>query len=416
MPPQSDSDRIVVTGIGLLTPLGIGVERNWHALRAGTSGISRIERFDPADLPTQFAGEVRGFDPAEFMDVKEIRHHDRFIQFSIAAGDLALRDAGLSKESLPANRTGVLMGSGMGGLETFVENAIAMHERGHRRVSPYFVPAIIANMASGALTIRYGTHGANYSIVSACATGAHSIGEGLRMLQRGEADVMITGGSEAVITPLGVAGFAAARALSRRNETPAQASRPFDRDRDGFVMGEGAGVLILERLAAAKARGARIYAYMAGAGYSSDGYHATAPHPDGLGAALAMQRALDDAGITAAEVQYINAHATSTELGDRAEVAAIRKVFAGNIDDVRVSSTKSMTGHLLGAAGAVEAAFAVLALYHQVLPPTINLDNIDPECELNHVRNIAEPAPVRCALSNAFGFGGTNSALVFEKY
>ncbi|RMD96948.1 MAG: beta-ketoacyl-[acyl-carrier-protein] synthase II [Calditrichaeota bacterium] len=411
------TERIVVTGIGLVTPLGMTVEENWRALMEGKSGISRIQRFDPEkyELTTQFAGEAKNFDPAKFLEKKEVRRYDRFIHFAVAASDLAMEDAGLTIEDLPRDRVGIIVGSGMGGIETFVENTINMHVYGQRKISPFFVPALIANMASGLLTIRYGTRGSNYAIVSACATGAHSIGEGYHTLKRGECDLMIVGGTEAAVTPLGIAGFSAARALSRRNEAPEKASRPFDRDRDGFVMGEGAGIMILERESSARARGARIYAYLEGIGYSSDAYHPTAPCADGAGAALAMKRAIKNAGLRPQDIDYINAHATSTELGDKAEVTAIRSVFGKWVDNVAVSSTKSMTGHLLGAAGSVEAAYAVLALYHQMLPPTINLDNVDPECELNHVANQPRPAQVNFSITNGFGFGGTNTSLVFAR-
>ncbi len=418
MKSHGNMDRVVVTGIGLITPLGCSVEDNWQALMQGRSGIARITRFDPEayDLTTHFAGEVKHFDATRFMDKKELRRYDQFVHYAIAASDLALQDAGLKPEDLPKDRTGILVGSGMGGIETFVENTILLHvEKNIRKISPFFVPAIIINMASGLLTIRYGTRGPNYAIVSACATGAHSIGEGFHSIQRGECDVMIVGGTESPITPLGIAGFAATRALSRRNEAPEKASRPFDRDRDGFVMGEGAGVLILEREAFARARGARIYCYLEGVGYSSDAYHPTAPCADGAGAALAMERAIQHAGISPGEVQYINAHATSTELGDRAEVAAIRRVFGPAADQVAVSSTKSMIGHLLGAAGSVEAAYTILAIYHQTLPPTINLEQVDPECDLNHVANVPRQTRVDFALSNAFGFGGTNTSLLFSR-
>ncbi len=411
-----ERDRIVITGMGLVTPLGLTIEENWKALLEGRSGIGPITRFDASRLTTQFAGEVKGFDPAEYMDVKEIRHYDRYLHLAIAAADKALDNAGLKPEELPRETTGILIGSGMGGMETFVENTLALREKGPRRVSPFFVPAIISNMASGVLSIRYGTRGPNYAISSACATGAHSIGEALSMIRRGMTEVMIAGGTEAAVIELGVAGFAAAKALSRRNEQPERASRPYDVDRDGFVMAEGAGVVILESAERAKARGARIWAEIVGLGYSSDAGHPTAPPVDGAGAALAMRFALRDAGRAASDIGYINAHATSTPLGDRAEAAAIRSVFAEHTMNVAVSSTKSMTGHLLGAAGAVEAAYTALALHHQMLPPTINLDRVEPECDLNHVIGKPRPAKLRYALSNAFGFGGTNAALVIGKY
>ncbi len=408
--------RVFITGMGIVTPLGTSLEENWTALMAGKSGIDKIMRFDASHLGTQFAGEVRDFDPAQHMDHKEVRHYDRYVHLAFAAADKALADAKLAPEQLPHDRTGVLIGSGMGGMETFVENTRQLLEKGARRVSPFFVPAVISNMASGLLAIRYGARGPNYAIVSACATGAHCIGAGLDMIRRGIADVMLVGGAEAAIIELGVAGFIAAKALSKRNEAPAAASRPFDRDRDGFVMGEGAGVLIIESEEHAQKRRARIWAELLGSGSSSDAFHPTAPSADGAGAALAMKNALTDAQLAKEEIGYINAHATSTQLGDRAESAAIRALFSAHTKNVAVSSTKSMTGHLLGAAGAVEAAYTVLALHHQILPPTINLHNVDPECELNHVANTPRKAAVRYALSNAFGFGGTNSAMVLGRY
>ncbi len=408
--------RVFITGMGLVTPLGLTIEENWAGLMAGKSGIDKITRFDASHLGTRIAGEVKDFDPAQHLDHKEVRHYDRYIHLAFGAADRALADAGLRAEQLPHDCTGVLVGSGMGGMETFVENTRQLLEKGARRVSPFFVPAVIGNMASGLLAIRYGARGPNYAIVSACATGAHCIGAGGDMIRRGIAEVMIVGGAEAAIIELGVAGFIAAKALSKRNDAPAEASRPFDRDRDGFVMGEGAGVLIIESEEHAKNRGARIWAELLGSGSSSDAYHPTAPSADGAGAALAMQNALADAKIPKEEIGYVNAHATSTLLGDRAEAAAMRKFFGEHIKSVAVSSTKSMTGHLLGAAGAVETAYAILALHHQTLPPTINLHHVDPECELNHVVNVPRPAAVRYALSNAFGFGGTNSAVVLGRY
>jgi 3-oxoacyl-[acyl-carrier-protein] synthase II len=408
--------RIAVTGIGLVTPLGLTIDENWHAVIEGRSGIGPITRFDASRLPTQFAGEVKGFDPSEYLDAKEVRHYDRYLHLAVAAADKAVADAGLKAEDLPRDATGILIGSGMGGMETFEENTLALHEKGPRRVSPFFVPAIIGNMASGVLAIRYGTRGPNYAIASACATGAHSIGEGVEMIRRGTVEVMIAGGSEAAVIALGIAGFAAAKALSRRNDEPQRASRPYDVDRDGFVIAEGAGVLILESVKRARARGARIWAELLGSGYSSDATHPTAPPPDGSGAALAMKMALRDAGLKPEQIGYINAHATSTPLGDRAEAAAIRSVFGDHTMNVAVSSTKSMTGHLLGAAGAVEAAYTALALHHQMLPPTINLDRVEPECELKHVIGKGRPEKFNYALSNAFGFGGTNATLVIGRY
>jgi 3-oxoacyl-[acyl-carrier-protein] synthase II len=416
MSQSSGQKRVFITGMGFVTPLGLTIEENWAALMAGKSGIEKITRFDASHLSTHIAGEVRNFDPAQYMDHKEVRHYDRYIHFAFAAADKALADSGMTAEQLPHDHTGVLVGSGMGGMETFVENTRQLIEKGARRVSPFFVPAVISNMASGLLAIRYGARGPNYAIVSACATGAHSIGAGLDMIRRDIAEVMIVGGAEAAIIELGVAGFIASKALSKRNEPPGEASRPFDRDRDGFVIGEGAGVLIIESEEHAQRRGARIWAELLGTGSSSDAYHPTAPRPDGAGAALAMKNALAEARLQKEEIGYINAHATSTPLGDHAEAAAIRSFFKEHVKDVAVSSTKSMTGHLLGAAGAVETAYTVLALHHQILPPTINLHNVDPECQLNHVALTPRKASLRYALSNAFGFGGTNSAVVLGKY
>jgi 3-oxoacyl-[acyl-carrier-protein] synthase II len=412
----SPNETVVITGIGLITPLGLTIEENWRALMEGRSGIDTIQRFDASSLPTRFAGEVRDFDASRYLDPKEVRHYDRYTHFAVAAADAALQDAGLTPGDLPAEKTGIVVGSGMGGLETFMENARILIEKGSRRVSPFFVPATITNIAAGLLAIRYGTHGANYAMVSACATGAHAIMEGMLLLRRHIMEVMIVGGSEAAITDIGIAAFAAAKALSKNNENPKTASRPFDRARDGFVMGEGAGVLILERKDRAVARGARIWAELRGAGASSDAFHITTPPENGKGAALAMQMALQDAQLTPRDIGYINAHATSTPLGDRAETTAIKSVFGEHTPNVAVSSTKSMTGHLLGAAGAVEAAYAAMALHGQLLPPTINLDDPDPECDLNHVANQPRRAPIRFALSNAFGFGGTNAVLVLGRY
>jgi 3-oxoacyl-[acyl-carrier-protein] synthase II len=410
------NDAVVITGIGLVTPLGLTLEENWQALMEGRSGIDDIQRFDASALPTRFGGEVRDFDPTQYMDAKEVRHYDRYTHFAVAAADMALADAGLRADDLPKEKTGIVVGSGMGGLETFMENARSLIEKGPRRVSPFFVPATITNIAAGLLAIRYGTNGVNYATVSACATGAHAIMDGLLLLRQGMMDVMIVGGSEAAITDIGIAAFAAAKALSKNNGNPRTASRPFDLARDGFVIGEGAGILILERKDRAMARGARIWAEVCGAGASSDAFHITTPPENGKGAAVAMRMAMNDAGLKPQDVGYINAHATSTPLGDRAETAAIKSVFGEQTANVAVSSTKSLTGHLLGAAGAVEAAYTAMALYHQKLPPTINLDNVDPACDLNHVTNEPRAVAVQHALSNGFGFGGTNAVLALGKF
>lgn len=410
------NETVVITGIGLVTPLGLTLEENWRALMEGRSGIDTIRRFDPSSLPARFGGEVKDFDPSNYMDAKEVRHYDRYTHFAVAAADMALADAKLRPSDLPKEKTGIVVGSGMGGLETFMENARSLIEKGPRRVSPFFVPATITNIAAGLLAIRYGTHGVNYATVSACATSAHAIMDGLMLLRQGVMEVMIVGGSEAAITDIGIAAFAAAKALSKNNDNPRTASRPFDLARDGFVIGEGAGILVLERKDQAQARRAHIWAEVRGAGASSDAFHITTPPEDGKGAALAMRMALEDAKLKPRDIGYINAHATSTPLGDRAETAAIQSVFGAHTPNVAVSSTKSMTGHLLGAAGVVEAAYTAMALHNQTLPPTINLDNIDPECELNHVANKQRSVSVQYALSNGFGFGGTNVVLALGKH
>jgi 3-oxoacyl-[acyl-carrier-protein] synthase II len=405
----------VVTGIGLVTPLGIGTEATWQAAIAGKSGIGPITRFDASQLPCHIAGEVKGFDAAQFMDKKEARRNDLFIQFGLAGAKLALEDSGLPIDKPLGERTGVIVGSGMGGLATLEETHITAVEKGHRRVNPFFIPSIIVNLVGGQISIKYGAAGVNYAPVSACATGNHAIGESMRHLQHGDVDVMITGGAEATITLLGIAGFTAARALSERNEEPEKASRPFDKDRDGFVAGEGAGILILEELEHARARGARIYCELTGYAATADAFHIT--QPSGDGAERAMKLTLQDAGLEPRDVQYVNAHGTSTPVGDIAEVKAIKNVFGGWAKEgLMVSSTKSMTGHLLGAAGGVEAAFSALAIHHGVIPPTINVEHQDPECDLDVVPNQAREVPIQVAMSNSFGFGGTNAVVVFQKF
>ena len=416
MTASQTSNRVVVTGMGLLTPIGNTVEENWQAILAGRSGIGPITRFDPGPYATRFAGEIKNFDVSRFLDSKEVRRNDRYVHYAVAAADEALADAALEPSTLPLERTGIIIGSGMGGLESFEHNVRALFERGPRRVSPYFVPLVIANIASGVLSIRYGTRGPNYATVSACATGAHAIGDGFDLIRMGRADVMVVGGAEAALTEIGLAGFNAARALSTRNDAPEKASRPFDAERDGFVMAEGAGVLILESLEHARARGARIRAELLGIGMSSDAFHITAPPKDGAGAALALRSLLKEAGLQPGDVGYVNAHATSTPPGDVAEVAAIKAVFGDHANNLPVSSTKSITGHLLGAAGAVEAAYTVLALSHQILPPTINYEHPDPDCDVDCVPNEPRPATFRVAISNAFGFGGTNAAVAFQRF
>src|SRR3989440_7656280 len=407
--------RVVVTGIGLVTPLGIGNEPTWQGILAGKSGIGPITRFDAKELPGRIAGEVKGFDPSQFMDRKEARRNDLFIQFGLAATKLALQDAGLPLDKPLGERCGVIVGSGMGGLGTLEETHLTAVNKGHRRVTPFFIPSIIVNLVGGQISIRYGASGVNYAPVSACATGNHAIGESMRHIQHGDVDVVITGGAEATITLLGISGFTAARAVSERNDAPEKASRPFDKDRDGFVAGEGSGILILEELEHARARGARIYCELTGYAATADAYHIT--NPSGLGAERAMKLALDDAGLEPEAVQYVNAHGTSTPVGDIAEVKAIKKVFGDWAKKgLMVSSTKSMTGHLLGAAGGVEAAFSALALYHGIIPPTINVENQDPECDLDVVPNKAREVPIRIALSNSFGFGGTNAVVALQRF
>lgn len=413
---MSSKKRVVVTGLGLITPLGLNVKDTWSALIAGKSGIDRITNFDPADLPVKIAGEVKGFDPSPFIEQKEIKKMDRFIHFAIAATSEALKDANLTIDASIAERTGVSIGAGIGGLATIEQYHRALLERGYKKITPFFIPMLIINLAAGNVSIRFGAKGPNISHVTACATGTHSIGEAYRIIQRDEADVMITGGTEACITPLGIAGFAVMKALSTRNDEPQRASRPFDIDRDGFVMGEGAGIMILEELEFAKRRGAKIYAEICGYGMSADAYHIAAPSPDGDGAVRCMRAAIKDAGCSLSEINYINAHGTSTKQGDEIESRAIRQVFGEEASKIAVNSTKSMTGHLLGAAGGVEAVFSVLSLYHNISPPTINIDNQDPECDLDYVANRARPMEIECAMSNSFGFGGTNGCLIFRKY
>jgi 3-oxoacyl-[acyl-carrier-protein] synthase II len=407
--------RVVVTGIGLVTPLGIGTQQTWEAAIAGKSGIGPITRFDAKDLPCRFAGEVKGFDPSRFMDKKEARRNDLFIQFGLAATHLAILDAGLPTDSPLGERVGVIVGSGMGGLATLEDTHLTAVNKGHRRVTPFFIPSIIVNLVGGQISIRYGAAGVNYAPVSACATGNHAIGESMRHIQHGDADVVITGGAEATITLLGISGFTAARALSERNDAPEKASRPFDKDRDGFVAGEGSGILVVEELEHAKKRGARIYCELTGYSATADAFHIT--QPSGTGAERAMKLCFEDAGLKPEDVQYVNAHGTSTPVGDIAETKAIKSSFGGWAKKgLMVSSTKSMTGHLLGAAGGVEAGFTALALHHGIIPPTINLENPDPECDLDYVPNQAREVRIDAALSNSFGFGGTNAVLAFRRF
>lgn len=408
--------RVVITGVGMLTPMGIGVEASWKAALDGKSGIGRITQFDVSEFPVQIAGEVKGFDPAPYVEAKEIKKMDRFIQFAMAAATMAVEDSGLNITAENAERVGVTIGAGMGGLPAIEHWHKVYLEKGHRRITPFFIPMLIINLAAGNVSIKFGAKGPNTSPVTACATGSHSIGDAFRIIQRGDADAMIAGGTESVITPLGVGGFAVMKALSTRNNEPEKASRPFDVERDGFVMGEGAGVLILESLENAVARGAKIYAEVVGYGMSADAYHITTPAPEGEGAARCMKAGLKDACIEPGEINYINAHGTSTKYGDELETMAIKKVFGEHAYKLCVSSTKSMTGHLLGAAGGVEAIFSLLSIYHGIVPPTINLEKPDPECDLDYVPNKSRQVEVECAMSNSFGFGGTNACLIFRKY
>ncbi len=406
--------RVVVTGLGLITPLGTGVEKTWNALCAGKSGIRRITKFDPSGHACQIAGEVTDFDPADYIEKKEIKKMDTFIHYAVSASQMAVDDAGFKVTPENADRVGVYIGSGIGGLQAIEAFHKVLLEKGPDRVSPFFIPMVIINLASGQVSIRIGARGPNSCAVTACATGNHCIGDAFRLIQYGEADAMVAGGAEAAITPLGVAGFASARALSTRNDDPERASRPFDKERDGFVLGEGAGVLVLEELEFARRRGARIYAEILGYGMTADAHHITAPPEDGHGAVRCMRVALQDAGLSPAAIGYVNAHATST-MADRIETIAIKQVFGDHARRLAVSSTKSMTGHLLGAAGGVEAVFSVLAIHRGILPPTINQEVPDPECDLDYVPNVARRAEVRAVLSNSFGFGGVNACLIFSR-
>lgn len=407
--------RIVVTGIGMISPLGNDVNSTWRNLIAGKSGINLIENFDTSNHTTKFAGQVKNFNNEEYISRKDAKKMDIFIQYGIAAGIQAIQDSGLEITEKNADRIGVAIGSGIGGIGLIEENHSALMSGGPRKVSPFFVPSTIVNMIAGHLSINYKLHGPNITIATACTTGVHNIGNAARMIAYGDADVMVAGGAEKASTPLGIAGFGAARALSTRNDNPQAASRPWDIDRDGFVLGDGAGIIILEEYEHAKARNAKIYAELVGFGMSGDGYHMTSPPEDGAGAILAMRNAIRDAQIQPQQIGYVNAHGTSTPVGDIAEAAAISNVFASNKNSILVSSTKSMTGHLLGAAGAVEAIFTILALKDQIVPPTINLNQQDPRVELDLVPNYARKAELEYALCNSFGFGGTNGSLIFKK-
>ena len=408
--------RVVVTGLGLITPLGTGVEKTWNALCDGKSGIRRITKFDPSGYACQIAGEVTDFDPADYIEKKEIKKMDLFIQYSVAAAQMAMEETRLPITADNEDMVGVIIGVGIAGLSTTEEYHRLFLDSRLKRVSPFFTPKVIANLAPGQIAIRYGAKGINYTPTSACSSGAHAVGEAFRLIRMGEQDAVIAGGAEAVLTPLGLGGFIAMKAVSCRNDEPEKASRPFDRNRDGFVMGEGAGVVVLEELQQARSRGAKIYAEVVGYGANCDAYHITAPSPDGEGAARCMRLALRSGGIEPWEVDYINAHGTSTPYNDATETQAIKRVFGEHAARLAVSSTKSMTGHLLGAAGGVEVPYSALALYHGVLPPTINYEEPDPACDLDYVPNVARRVPIRVALSNSFGFGGTNACLVFRKW
>ena len=408
--------RVVVTGVGMVSPLGIGTEANWEALCAGQSGIGHITRFDASLYSARIAGEVKNFDPLRFIDKKDVKKMDVFIQLAIAASQFAMDDARLKIAPDFATRTGVFIASGIGGFSTIEREHKALLEGGPRRISPFFIPATIINLAAGQVSIRFGAKGPNSATCTACSASAHAIGDAFEVIRRNDADVMIAGGSESAITPMGVGGFAAMRALSTRNDDPERASRPFDKDRDGFIMGEGSGVIVLEELEFAKRRGAPIYAELVGYGMTSDAYHITAPSEDGDGAMRVMQMAIRQAGIAPDQVDYINAHGTSTPYNDKLETLAIKRVFGEHAYKVAISSTKSMTGHLLGAAGGVEAAISALAIRHQLIPPTINYENPDPACDLDYVPNQKRAARIDYVLSNSFGFGGTNGALLFKRF
>jgi 3-oxoacyl-[acyl-carrier-protein] synthase II len=408
--------RVVVTGIGLVSPLGTGTDKTWQALLRGESGIATLTRFDVSRYSTRIGAELKDFDPLVFIDRKEVRKMDPFIRYGMAAAALAVADSGIDIEDLQSDRAGTYVGSGIGGLGSIEENLKVLWDKGPDRVSPFFLIQTIINEASGQISIRYGAKGPNCANATACSTGSHALGDSFRIIARGEADIMIAGGAEAPLTPLSLAGFTAIKALSGRNDDPAKASRPFDAKRDGFVMGEGAGVLILEELGRALRRGARIYAELIGYGMTSDAYHVAAPAPDGDGAIRVMRRAIEDAGLRPEDVQYINAHGTSTELNDKTETMAIKTVFGDHARRLAVNSTKSMTGHLLGAAGGLEAGVTALAIFHQISPPTANYEVPDPDCDLDYVPNAARRIEIVHALTNSFGFGGTNAALVLKRF
>ena len=407
--------RVVVTGLGITSPLGTGLEKNWDALTNGRSGIAPITHFDATDFPVKFAGEIRDLNLDDFIDKKEARKMDLFIHYAVAAAAMAITDSGLEINEENAERVGVVVGSGMGGLPSIENYHGAFIDGGYRKISPFFIPMSIINLAAGQISILHGAKGPNIAPVSACATGTHAIGDAFRMIQRGDADAVISGGSESTVCPLGIGGFSVMKALSTRNDDPVAASRPFDKNRDGFVMGEGSGIVVLEEYESAQKRGARIYAEVLGYGLTADAHHLTAPSPGGEGAARCMQMALDTAGLNPEDVDYINAHGTSTPFNDLYETMAIKSVFGDHARKLMISSTKSMTGHLLGAAGGVEAIFSLLAMTRGVIPPTINYNEPDPECDLDYVPNEARQADVKVAISNSLGFGGTNATILFRK-
>jgi 3-oxoacyl-[acyl-carrier-protein] synthase II len=408
--------RVVVTGLGMVTPLGTGVQKNWEALCTGKSGIKRIEKFDPSPFATQIAGEVVDFKAEDFLDKQSIRRFDMFIHWAVASARMAMEESGLRIHDGNRHRVGCVTGSGLGGLTMLEHYHKVLTEQGPRRISPFFIPGMIANMAPGQIAIEFGAKGPNLSIETACAASCHAVGESYRFIREGIADAMITGGAEAVVTPLALGGFCAMRALSSRNDEPEKASRPFDLDRDGFIMAEGSGILVLEELNGALERGAPIYAEVVGFGMSADAYHVSAPEPDGGGAILCMKNALEDAGLKPGEIDYVNAHGTSTKLNDESEIKAVKVVFGDHAYKLAISSTKSMTGHLLGGAGGVEAIYTVLTIHKGVIPPTINYEKPDPECDLDFVPNEARRATVKTAMSNSFGFGGTNASLIFQAF
>lgn len=411
-----EKKRVVVTGMGVISPVGTGLNKFWDSLVKGKSGIDKITRFDTSDLPSRIAGEVRDFNPEAYIEKKELKRLDRFTQFAISATKMALEDADLDLSTVDKTRIGVILGSGIGGNATWEEQHSILLSKGPKRVSPFFIPMMIVNMASGQVSMAFGLKGPNFTVVTACASGTNAIGEAFRTLQRGDADIIISGGTEAPITMLSLAGFSSMKALSSRNDEPSLASRPFDRERDGFVMGEGAGILVMESLDSALKRNAKIYGEVVGYGSTADAYHLTQPSPEGEGASRAMEAAISDAGISPSDVDYINAHGTSTLLNDKFETKAIKNTFGEHAYKLAVSSTKSMTGHLLGAAGAVEIVATLLSVYNDEIPPTINYENPDPECDLDYVPNRAVKRTVNIALSNSMGFGGHNACIIVKKY